>query len=327
MVALGLGGCGARQERVVAAPKPSTYKVEDKRIKFTVEATGEVHSSAQTVIRTQVGGTIEKISVVEGNTIEAGSVICNIASRRKHSEYKKAEADLRLAKLELDKKEAEVQSATNREVALIDVQIAKAKIERTQIECDDLTFDLEQMAVKAPFRGKIVALEVQAGDLVSGSNAYTIGSAIGQIVPDAEFSINTTVGERELANITDGQAVRVTLSAFEGREFAGKITRVGQVAVDGASRARVFPITVTFNADSTPVRIGMTAKVSIPIDRVGRVMTVPLAAVQSDESGVYLLRKTESGTERRAVMVGLATTTDVEILSGVSSGDEVIVVQ
>ena len=69
----------------------------------------------------------------------------------------------------------------------------------------------------------------------------------------------------------------------------------------------------------------MTVNVTLPIEQRNDTLLVPLRAVETEDGQAYVTRVTASGSERVAVMLGLITDTQVEILSGINEGDVVTV--
>ena len=303
------------------------YEVRKSPLSFTLHLSGEVESSAQSLVRAETGGVVGAIHVIEGQLVKKGDLLCEITSRRKRSDWEKAIHNAEIAKLEWEKAKSEQSTAENKEAAAWQVKIASEKYSVAEIERNDLAADVERLAVKAPFSGKVVSIDVKIGDFVSGSGSFSVGSAILQLVPDSEFAINTNVGEHELMNIEQGKDVRVIIPALNDRSFPARVTRLAQVGVQTNTRARVFPLTVVFAAGDASVRLGMTGRIDVPIIRKSDVIMIPIQAVHTDSSGSYVNVSLDGRNERRMVSLGLATASDVEVVSGVAEGEKLLVLR
>jgi cobalt-zinc-cadmium efflux system membrane fusion protein len=125
--------------------------------------------------------------------------------------------------------------------------------------------------------------------------------------------------------IQRGAEARVTFAAFPAQEFSAQVGYVGQ-RVDAASRT--IPVRLELGNPEGLLRPGMSASASIPLGGSGAaITTVPAAALQRLEDGwVVFLPTNERGLfERREVGRGRTLGDEVEVLSGVKAGEQVVV--
>jgi RND family efflux transporter MFP subunit len=122
--------------------------------------------------------------------------------------------------------------------------------------------------------------------------------------------------------VRDGDTATIRIDAL-GRTITGKITR-STGALDASTSSMQLEVDVP-NADGS-LTPGMYAQVTLNVRRAGDALVVPIQAV--DTSGpqpVLLVINAQSRVERRVVQTGVATANRIEVLSGLSEGEQVIV--
>ena len=196
--------------------------------------------------------------------------------------------------------------------AITQLRQAKISLESAQLALDDTL-------LVAPIAGTVATLDVQAGEFVNPGVPVIVLSEIDAL--QAEVNLDET----DVARIEVGSPTVITLDAFPGVELSGHVESIAPVAIV-QSGVVLYPVTI--NLDDTadlPLRSGMTANVSILIERREGALLVPLRAVETEGKRAYVWRATPDGSERVEVTLGLITDTEVEILSGLAEGEEIIV--
>jgi multidrug efflux pump subunit AcrA (membrane-fusion protein) len=137
--------------------------------------------------------------------------------------------------------------------------------------------------------------------------------------------IDLTVDELDISNISLGQSVTVTLDALPGESFSGNVTSIDPEGSNSGGNSK-YTVTVSLERDQRMLT-GMNATVTIELDKLENVLTVPLAAIQEDESGVYVYtkytKKSDEFSSPVYVTTGASDGENVEIIDGLSYGDTV----
>ena len=129
------------------------------------------------------------------------------------------------------------------------------------------------------------------------------------------------VPEARIGAVQMGERATFDFNAFAGQTFTGKVTRIAD-AVDPQTRA--IHVTITMDAHEGRLKPGMFARVSIE-ERTERALLIPLPAVISVEARTFVFVRTGPATfERREVVLGLDNGKDVQVKSGLASGDQVV---
>jgi RND family efflux transporter MFP subunit len=177
---------------------------------------------------------------------------------------------------------------------------------------------LSDTAIRAPFDGHVTDRQVSVGEWVTKSTKVI---TVAKIQP---LKAKLQVPEVEAARVRDGNQVRVTVQAYPGRQFQGKITAVNP-AIDPASRA--FTAEATFVNSDTALRPGMFATASIVQGEQQRVAYVPRTAVQVDpNTDSYRVWVVEDGTARlRVIQIGKQDGDAVAVTTGLEEGQTVAI--
>ncbi len=190
--------------------------------------------------------------------------------------------------------------------------IAKAEIEKINAE-------IRKNTIYAPFSGVITSVTKDAGETANTNEA--IVSMIGTDI----FQIEVFVPEVNVAQIALDQQARVTLDAYGPDVLFDAIIFAidpGETVRDGVS---TYKTKLKFSEFDDRIRSGMTANVNIITFEKPDALTVPSGVVFEKEGVKYVQIKNINGIEDREVTTGLVSASgQVEILSGISEGDEVL---
>lgn len=198
------------------------------------------------------------------------------------------------------------QAKTNSDTTTSELQIAQQKD------------TLSDYTLTAPMDGEITALNVEAGDLVSGTTAAATVTSFDKM------KINIKIGEYDIVSTGEGDKVSVTLDAVDGKTYEGTIVYVARTATvdNGVS---YFESEVDFDADED-VRSGMSAEVKLIVQEKKDAVSIRSDAVQTADDGTnYVLVYADNGRDlvQKTVTCGISDGTYTEITDGLSAGDKV----
>jgi multidrug efflux pump subunit AcrA (membrane-fusion protein) len=183
--------------------------------------------------------------------------------------------------------------------------------------------DFQPHTVTAPVAGTVVAIPAQ------------IGMTVSQAVPLVRIAAGNTleirlfVAERFISRMALGLTAEISLAAWPGEVFAGRITELSPT-IDPVSRT--MEIRVRVENPGNRLKAGMFANVRLITQSRNDVIKVPASAVVSRMGGQYVFivapdpdNSTFSIAQRRTVVTGISTEGITEIQSGIEADDEVIV--
>lgn len=174
--------------------------------------------------------------------------------------------------------------------------------------------------IRASFDGRVNVISVAEGDEVAA------GAELIQIVDFNDLRVSLRVDEYDISNVHVGQACTVNITALN-RSFDSELTHIDRISASAGGTAYY---TVTANVTVTDdVLPGMQASVSIPQEEAVDAVILDKDALSFDETNrAYVLMRGDSGDmERVYVELGVDNDNYVEIVSGLSDGDTVYVVE
>lgn len=137
--------------------------------------------------------------------------------------------------------------------------------------------------------------------------------------------ISLTVDELDIAQLSIGQTVTVTLDALPGQSFDGEIAEIDPNGENSGGSTK-YSVTVTLPR-TEDMLTGMNAAVRVQLAENDGLLLIPLAAVQEDADGIYVCTGYDKSSSEAAAPVaittGLSDGENVEVLSGLSEGDTV----
>jgi RND family efflux transporter MFP subunit len=207
------------------------------------------------------------------------------------------------------------------EVAEAGVKNAEAGVAQARAGLQIARQALDDCFLRAPISGVVAERLAEPGQQIAGGGMGT-SSQVLRIVAPSSIVFEAVLSESQYAEVRVGQQVAITVDAFPGRQFSGRVTRVFPVA---SQAARSFTVRVDFAGDGA-LRPQMFARGRILIDTHRGTVLVPKDAVVFDPVGNRSRVFVKSGdrVRERIVRVGFSTPEKVEIVSGVSEGEEVV---
>jgi len=177
--------------------------------------------------------------------------------------------------------------------------------------------------ITAPFSGVVTQRYANLGTLLqAGTSSSTQAMPLVRLSEDDLFRLVIPVPESSAPYVRVGEAVEVQVPSL-GRTFPGKVARF---SVDVKEDTRTMHTEVDVPNPDRLLIPGMYAEASLTLEKKDNVLTVPLQAVnhEGDKTTVYVASPTGK-VENRGVTIGLQTSTDAEVVSGLAEGELVIV--
>lgn len=177
--------------------------------------------------------------------------------------------------------------------------------------------------ITAPFNGVVTEMDAYTGALLpAGTSSNKGDQALCRLSQNDLLRLVIPVPERAVASIHTGESVDVNVSGLN-RKFEGKIVRFSdQIDPD----TRTMHTEVDVPNPKYLIVPGMYATVEIPLQTVQNALTVPVQAVQSSAEGrgTVLVVGPDNRIERRDVTIGIQSSTDAQILSGLKENERVV---
>ena len=276
-------------------------------------------------VSTNVAGKLEKVLVKENDHVTQGQIIAYIDTRQLQAQVDNAKAALDKARLDMNRYKALIDQNA---VAAQTYDDAVTAYEQAQSTYDRVSADLSDATITAPMSGTVVGTPLKAGQTIStGISTQMIIATIADL---SDLEIYLTVDETDIGNVKNGSKVEFTVDSKPGQTFTGYVSEIakgtkGNMGVTSNSVV-YYIVNVSIPADiSSNFLPSMTARATIFGDDIKNTLVVPLTAVRTDKQGEYVYVIKDGQPVRTAVSTGVTGDTNVQILSGVSEGDEIIV--
>jgi RND family efflux transporter MFP subunit len=360
LVVLGAAGGGAwfwlTRERPVEVEVATVSERAAGTQASVLNASGYVTARRRATVSSKVTGKVIEVNVEEGMAVREGQVLARLddstlqaalklyraqleAAKRQipESEVRLGQARIQLQRQErlrtdglntpndIDNARAEVDSL----VARIGSAQEQVKVAESQIAMQETA--IEDTIIRAPFSGVAISKDAQPGEMVSPVSAgggFT-RTGISTIVDMGSLEIEVDVNESYINRVRTGQPVTAVLDAYPDfqipahvitlvptadRQKATVLVRIGFAKLD----PRILPdmgVKVTFLREEQGAAAPAARAVTL----------VPQAAVKTEAGASYVFVVRQNSVERRAIKTGGTDGDRLEVVAGLSGGDQVVI--
>jgi membrane fusion protein (multidrug efflux system) len=287
-------------------------KVAVDTVLGTIRAVGTLRPNEAVVIAPEIAGRIAKIPFSEGEQVKAGDVLVELDSSILRAELAKARSSLTLAEANRERALTLAKQGTG---TLRARDESEAEYQRAQSDLALAEARLAKTAITAPFPGVVGVRAVSVG-------AYVVpGDRIVELADINPIKLDFRVPELALSSLRAGQAIQVTVDAFPGRTFEGKVYVIDPI-VDANGRAVRLRARIQ-NPDGT-LSPGLFARVQIVVERRENAILIPESAVFADGQTRYVYRVIDGRAVQTKIEVGQRRPGQVEIVGGLGTEDIVV---
>ncbi|RFF29596.1 efflux RND transporter periplasmic adaptor subunit [Wenzhouxiangella sediminis] len=314
---IGATALSSPSEAVEWAPVVRESLIESVRLDGMVEAVQESTVSAQTA------GTIVELPYDVDDIVESGTLIARLEDTEQRARLQQAEANLEEAQASLEDAqqryerieplaERGVASQSDLDQARNALNAARARVTRARSGVEEAREQLDYTRITAPYGGVITARHVELGESVRPGQALLSGFALDPL------RVVVSVPQRYIDLVDDENDLRVVLD--DGREMTiGKITRFPFADAPGHG----VTVRITFQNGKMDVYPGQLVRVMLPVERREALWIPAESLLRRSELRAVFVRD-ESGPPRlRQVRIGAREGDRLEVLSGLSEGEEV----
>ncbi|MGN0030273.1 MAG: efflux RND transporter periplasmic adaptor subunit [Marinilabiliaceae bacterium] len=323
-------------------------KVTRGDISTSITATGTIEPVTKVEVGTQVSGIISKIYVDYNSVVKKGQVIAELDKTNLLSELASAKSQLANAQSDLDYQQANYDryaalfekglvSANDYEQARLSFEQARQQIVIQRQNVAKAQTNLGYATITSPIDGVVLSREVEEGQTVASAMTTPTLFNIAQDLTD--MRVIADVDEADIGGVKEGQRVTFTVDAFPDDVFAGNVT---QVRKEATTESNVVTYEVVISAPNKDLKLlpGLTANVTVFTAERNGVLTIPSKALRFAPNATLLTPEqsvedcdsktkvwTYDGKTFRAkgIETGLNGGTTVEVTSGLSEGDEIVV--
>ncbi|UCH33642.1 MAG: efflux RND transporter periplasmic adaptor subunit [Armatimonadota bacterium] len=284
-----------RAEELLKAGAISEQQVDLARTQYQV-AEAQYQTAAERLDLVREGARTEEIKAAEERVKQADAGV-RVAEQQLSIVNEGARAeDIRAAREQVNQ-------------AAAGVAQARAALQAAQVMLDNTV-------IRSALGGEVAQREVDPGQTVVPSQPLLA------VVDNRQVYVKAKVGEDDVRNVRPGQSVEVTVDAYPGETFAGRVTEILPAA---EVETRMFHVRVRIPNPQGRLKSGMFARCAITLERLPGVTAVPRSAVvrEGDGAAVFVVRAGKA--HRVAVKLGVEQGDLAQALAGVTPGDAVVV--
>jgi HlyD family secretion protein len=328
----------------------TVHRVESGRVEDTVvnSRAGTVQSRRRSEISPGIPGLVVEIPARKGARVKRGEVLLKLYDREYKAQVEQARRSLDAARALADQARFEAENAERerkrteelaRHQVVSDTVIdmdrtrafttqagavaAQARIQEAQASLEVASATLEKTVITAPFDGVVLDVTTEVGEWISPSPpGVPIPPVLDLIDPEALY-LSAPIDEADVARLRTQLPVRITLDAFRGRSFKGKLTYISSFVETKQEQNRTLRVEAEFEESQLPPNLlpGLSADIEVILDARENVLRIPTYALLENNR---VLAVQNGRLVERKVMPGLHNWSFTEITSGLSCGESVV---
>ena len=304
-----------------AAATPKLTKVERSDVVAVVSATGTIQPVNQVDISSKITGQLQEVRVKENEQVKAGQVLVVLDDSRLKAQVTQAKEKLNntAANYERNKRLHSIGAVSEQQ---LDNSRMEANV--AQANYDEVLSQLNESVITSPIDGVVIGKPLPAGQMVAQGISNPM--VILTVADMSKMQIEAQVDESDIGKVAVGQTASFTVDTYQGKTFTGVISSVSQKAT---TTQNVVYYTVTVDVkDAASLKPAMTARLSIEAGESKNALSVPLAAVKTNQKQQqYVVTFRNGKTENVNITTGIVGEDKVEITSGVNEGEQIVLAQ
>jgi RND family efflux transporter MFP subunit len=316
-----LAGCGEDPSPTVtpaerAAPV-RTAPAEQAAVGAGVRAVGILGPRDELRLSFKVGGVVERVSVDVGDRVRAGQVLAVLKRAEVDAAVAQASEAVEKSRRDLERARQLRADEVATEEQVEDLTTAY-NVARSNLQAAE--FNARFASIVAPADGVVLQRLAKASELVQGGQPVLVMGATGE-----GWVVRTALADRDAVRVNLGDEAKVSFDAFPGRNFAGRVTRIGSSADPYTG---TFEVEIEVVPDGARFARGLVAKVELALgEDDGSQTVVPVTALveaNGPAAIVYVLDAGAGVARRRNVTVGPITGEQVVVIAGLDPGEQVV---
>ncbi|WP_137817453.1 efflux RND transporter periplasmic adaptor subunit [Pseudomonas sp. 2FG] len=311
---------------------------------------GTLKSCRRSHLSFNVGGQVAELLIGEGQRVQPGQVLMRLRQDEQQARLQEAEARLeaqgnareqRCQQARLDQRDLDrLRHLADRKLVAADrLDQAETRAHLAKLICSasavlireaDASLQLQrslldQATLRAPFAGIVAEINGELGEFVTPSPPGIPTPPAVDLIDDSCLYVEAPIDEVDAARVRPGTAVRISLDAFRGQYFAGRVSRIAPYVRDLEKQARTVDVEVRFDQPPADLALltGYSADVEILLEQRADALRIPTETLLE---GQRVLRYDPSARVLRevAVQTGLSNWRWSEVLAGLDEGARIV---
>lgn len=300
-------------------PLITTFTAKQAIFNHYLELQGNVSTKKNLVVFPEYSGILTRVYVTEGQMVSKGQTLAKIDDGGLSQQLAQAQIQANLAKTTFERQERLWNQKIGSEIQFLQ---AKSNYEAQTQVANQIQQQIGKTIVKAPFAGTIDDIITEQGSVVGAGQSQLI-----RIVNLDDMYIETDVPERHIANVTKGKSVEVLFPVL-GKNTKAKVRQVGDF-INPANRT--FKIEIAVPNKDHSIKPNLTAKLKINDYTNPEALLIPQSIISENANGeqyIYVINNknntNEGVAERVIIITGKTQGDNIEVLTGIVNGAEII---
>ena len=297
----------------------TAVKIEESEFKHYLELQGNVSTKNLLVLYPEYSGVLSKVYVKEGQKVKKGQILAKIDDAGMSQQVAQLQIQADLAKTTFERQMRLWEQKIGSEIQYLQ---AKSSYESQQKAVKQAQSQLAKTIVRAPFSGTIDDIITEQGSVVASGQ-----SQLMRIINLDSMYIETDVPEKYITNVTKDKNVEVEFPVLR-KTINAKVRQAGDF-INPANRT--FKVEIAIPNKDKSIKPNLTAKLKINDYTNKKALLLPQSIISENAEGqqyVYVIAEKNNNQEAIAKKVIIETGRTqgdvIEILKGISNGDEII---
>jgi len=322
LIAASIYGYQAYQAANKPAPVGRPYKVERGDIFSIVSATGTLSPLNSVDVSSKITGLIAEVRVNENDMVKADQILIVLDDRQLKAQVAQAKATLAnaLATYQRTKRLVEYGSLSQQQL-----DADRTSLEVAQAVFDNISSSFDDTIIRAPIDGMVIGKPIPAGQTVSPGISNPM--VLLTVADMGKMQIQALVDESDIGKIKLGQNVRFTVDAYPEKIFSGAVSIISNKA-NIQQNVVYYTVYVDVASPEGLLKPTMTARVSFNVGERKDVVVIPVLAIKDNKGQRFVQVVGPNGQPQPVkITTGLASEDQIEVVSGLSAGDVLMLPQ
>lgn len=324
-------------------------------ISRVIEASGTINPVQIATVGSQVSGKITDVYVDFNTPVKKGQLLAEIDTSLFQASVDQQKANIQNAKAQLKKLEATThydelqynryknllqkgyvskaevdQLEATYKADLANISAQKAQIAQAEASYKTAESNLRYTKIVSPVDGVIISKNVEVGETVASSFQTPELFLVAQDL--TKMQIETNVSEADIGNVVVGQEADYTIDGYPNETFKGKVNQV-RLSSTTTSNVVTYTVVISVNNEDLKLKPGMTANVSIVVDKKENILCVINPAlkftpvgkdVKFDTQGIWILKNNKP--ERVSIKTGIQDESKTEIITDKLKENDMVII-
>lgn len=326
----------------------------------SILASGTLAYQTEVRLVPEIMGRVKNLSVREGDFVKQGDLLLQIDPATSLAEIAQLEAALRQSRLNIERQRVSLNTqeakwrryqtlresgivdqntyeeiAAQRDLARVELATSTEMLGQTEAQLKQARERLAKTEIRAPMAGKVTAVYIKAGETAVPSAMSIAGSDLMVLANTSSMYAEVNVDESDVARVSVGQPASIVPAALPDSSWKGTVEQVAIAPKSQAGQSKSYLVRIRLEKqEESHFRPGMScrAEISTRLEDAPKSLAVPVQAVRYEDSddpnrkaqkaSVFVA---EAGKARkRDVETGAADDAYIEIVKGVSAGEQIV---